>query len=198
MRNQKLLSRMIQIAVAAVIALGASPSAHGQQLQYFKDCVVGKRVSTNKDGRKGTITRLDTAWSYCYVRFDDDGKEVSFLYSLLNAEGGLDPKDRKLATGVYECVSYGQGSREKSDAPNVNAGGAPVNVGNMRITGPDTYSFGNGSGKFHVEASGKIVFETGPFSKYFSKLVSGGRVALNTQGENYFYPTTCELNRTLK
>jgi hypothetical protein len=168
-----------QLVLAAVFLLGASSSAHAQQLQTFKDCVVGKRVSTNNDGRKGTITRLDPAWSYCYVRFDDNGKEVSFLYSLLNAEGGLAPKDTKLATGVYECIGNGQ-----------------IQAGTLRITGPDAYSFAGANGKFHVETSGKIVFETGPLDKAFSKLLSGGRVGLNANGDN-FYATTCELNRNL-
>jgi len=63
-----------------VLSMAAS-CAFGQQLQSFRDCVVGKRVSTN-DGRKGTITRLDQAWSYCYVRFDDNGKEVSERFSV--------------------------------------------------------------------------------------------------------------------
>jgi hypothetical protein len=160
-------------------AAGSTLAAYGQQLQSFKDCVVGKRVSTNNDGRKGTITRLDPAWSYCYVRFDDNGKEVSFLYSLLNAEGGLAPKDLKLASGVYECVGNGQTA-----------------AGTMRITGPDTYSFGGAAGKFHVETSGAIVFETGPLNKAYSKLVSGDRIALNANGDR-FYATTCELNRNL-
>jgi hypothetical protein len=174
---KRLLSHTVLLAA---LLFGAGSYAHGQQLQYFKDCVVGKRVFTNNDGRKGTITRLDPAWSYCYVRFDDNGKEVSMLYSLLNAEGGLDPKDLKLATGVYECV----------------AGGSITN-GTLRITGTNTYSFGGMAGKFHVETSGKIVFETGPLKDEFSKLVSGGRIALNSTGKNYS-GTTCELNRTLK
>jgi hypothetical protein len=163
-----------------VLAAASAPAAHAQQLQYFKDCVVGKRVFTNNDGRKGTITRLDPAWSYCYVRFDDNGKEVSMLYSLLNAEGGLDPKDLKLATGVYECIGVGL-----------------FQAGRLRINGPDTYSFGNAAGKYHVETSGKIVFETGPLKEEFSKLVSGGRIALNSTGKN-FSEVTCELNRTLR
>lgn len=171
--------RISQLAIVAAFSLSAFSSAYGQQLQSFKDCVVGKRVFTNNDGRKGTITRLDPAWSYCYVRFDDNGKEVSYLYSLLNAEGGLDPKDLKLATGVYECVSLGKSA-----------------AGTMRINGPDTYSFGGAAGKYHIETSGKIVFETGPLNKEFSKLVSGGRIALNLTGKN-FSEITCQLNRNL-
>jgi len=161
-------------AGAANTALG-----YGQQLQEFKDCVVGRRVST-KDGRMGTITRLDPTWSYCNVRFDD-GKESSMLFSLLNnAESGSQSVIPKLEAGFYECVA---------------ARATPV--GSMRITGPDSYTFGSGAGKYHIETSGKIVFETGPLNGAFSKMVSGGRIGLNLNGDS-FYATTCELNRNLR
>ena len=160
-----------------VLALSlAAPCAIGQQLQTFRDCAVGKRVSTN-DGRRGTITRLDTAWSYCYVRFDD-GKEASFLYSLLNAEGGsAKPGGPALSPGVYECIASGRAS-----------------VMDMRISGSNSYSVPDGAGKFHIEPGGKIVFESGPLKTFHSKLLSGGRIGLNTDGGS-FYSTACEPNR---
>lgn len=162
--------------LGAISLVSVSPAA-GQQFQTFKDCVVGKRASTN-DGRKGTITRLDRAWSYCYVRFDDNGKEVSYLYSLLNAVNGTANRDDlKLAVGVYECLA-----------------GAQATALDMRITGANTYFSAGHTGKFHIEPDGKIVFETGPLTKFFSKLLSGGRIGLNTTGDS-FYSLTCELNR---
>jgi len=161
----------------AAVSLAAAPPAESQQLQSFKDCVIGKRVSTN-DGRKGTITRIDSAWSYCYVRFDDNGKEVSFLYSLLNSADSTAKKgDMKLTPGVYECFAGGH-----------------YTFMDMRITGPNTYSSAGQNGKFHIEETGKIVFETGPLNKDFSRLLSGGRIGLNANGDS-FYATTCELNR---
>src|SRR4051812_40581379 len=82
---------MLRMYVVALCFLGVlmalPPAAHGQQFQSFKDCTVGKRVATN-GGRKGAITRADPAWSYCYVKFDDAGKEEGMLYSLLNPERG--------------------------------------------------------------------------------------------------------------
>jgi hypothetical protein len=176
-----------RVVLLAVLSLTAVSSAYSQQLQTFKDCVVGKRVSTNRDGRKGTITRLDSAWSYCYVRFDDNGKEESFLYSLLNAEGGLPAKDLNLRTGVYECVI---GNREDKEIKIETAG-------RLKIEGPNAYSVGSAAGKYHVETSGKIVFETGPYKQYFSKLVSGGRIALSLT-DSVFYGMTCEYNATLR
>ncbi len=150
-------------------------SANAAPLQTFKECVVGKRVSTN-DGRKGTITRLDSAWSYCYVKFDDDGIETSFLFSLLNSETGPGGKtDLKVAVGTYECVTGGSATMD------------------LRITSAATYSISDGSGKFRLDPSGRIVFESGPLNKFFSKLLPGGRIGLNTDGGS-FYPTSCDLN----
>jgi len=174
LRKKFAISALITVALLLV----AAPPARAQQLQTFKDCVVGKRVSTN-DGRKGTITRLDTAWSYCYVRFDDDGKEVSFLYSLLNSEANP-AKKGDLQSGAYECVT-----------------GRAYTTMIMHITGADTYSASGGTGKYRIEPSGKIVFETGPLSKFNSKLLSGGRIGLNTDG-GIFYPTSCQLNRNIR
>jgi hypothetical protein len=157
---------------------GKPPAARGQQLQSFKDCVVGKRVSTN-DGRKGVITRLDPKWSYCYVRFDDNGKETSLLYSLLNSQDGP-ATSGNVAVGTYECVT-----------------GTHITTMILRITGANSYSVsGSGSGTFHMGPAGKIVFDTGPLKTFFSKLLSGGRIGLNLDG-GIFYGTSCELNRNL-
>ena len=164
-------------SIALLLSLIAASYAHGQQFQSFKDCVVGKRVSTN-NGRKGTITRLDTAWSYCYVRFDDDGKEISYLYSLLNAENDSGKKPSlAVQTGVYECVTGGKYTAML-----------------LRITDSRSYSTSEGGGAFHIETTGKIVFETGPMRQFHSKLLSEARIGLNNDGGT-FYATSCELNR---
>ena len=157
---------------------GIAPASRGQQLQSFKDCAVGKRVSTN-DGRKGVITRLDPAWSYCFVRFDDNGKESSFLYSLLNSEGAPAANNGSLALGAYECVT-----------------GEHATTMLLRITGANSYSVSGTAGKFHMEPTGKIVFESGPLKEFSSKLLAGGRIGLNLNGGVYD-GASCELNRNL-
>jgi hypothetical protein len=176
---------MSACCVALGIMLLAAIPASAQKFQTFKDCAVGKRVETN-GGRTGTITRLDREWSYCYVRFDDDGKEVSYLYSLLNgiaggagggAVGGA-PRaagETKIQVGEYECIT-----------------GATTVTMNLRITGADAYLVEGKAGKFRLEASGRIVFETGPMRQFNSRLLDGARIGLNTDGGAY-YPTACEF-----
>jgi hypothetical protein len=155
-------------------------TGRGEQLQKFTDCKIGMRVSTI-DGRKGTITRLDVPWSYCWVKFDDNGKETELLYSLLNSEEGAAGKQDpfKLAVGPYECVT----------------GTAQSMI--LHITGANTYSIPEGKGTFKVGTDGKIVFESGPMKEFHSMLLSGGRIGLNQNGGK-FYNTACSLNRNLK
>jgi preprotein translocase subunit YajC len=156
----------------------ANLAGKGRQFQSFKDCTVGRRVATN-GGRKGTIARVDASWSYCYVKFDDTGKEEGMLYSLLNAEAGR-TGGASVQAGAYECVT----------------GGATTMI--LRITSADTYSVEGRAGKFRMEPNGRIVFENGPLAKGFhSKLLSEGRIGLNTDGGT-FYATSCELNRGMK
>ncbi len=154
--------------------------AQAAPLQYPTDCKVGMRVKDH-GGHLGTVTRFDASWSYCYVRMDAAGGEVGYLYSLLEpAGGGISSGANSLATGVYECTGNGQAVQ------------APV-----RINGPGTYIMAGQSGRFRLEPSGKIDWLSGPLKPYFGKLLSGGRIGINNTGEN-FYPTSCDLNRTLR
>jgi hypothetical protein len=61
----------------------------------------------------------------------------------------------------------------------------------MRVTGPSTYESDGKSGKYRLEASGTIVFESGPFSEFHGKLLSGRRIGMNMSGGS-FYNMTCE------
>lgn len=162
-------------AILGITVLWAAP-AHARGFDSVAGCAVGKRVLTS-DQHKGVITRIDRDWSYCYVRQDDSGKEVSYLYSLLQPEEGGAPKSQdagdKLATGKYTC-SIG-----------TEAGGE------MRVTGPSTYESNGKSGKYRLEPSGTIVFESGPFSEYHGKLLPGRRIGMNLSGGT-FYNMSCE------
>lgn len=172
---------VVTLSVLSFTWIAAAGAAHAGGLQSVQDCVPGARVVTS-DGHSGSITRIDSAWSYCYVRQDDTGSEVGYLYSLLQPAGAPasgeigSVGDNQLAPGVYECFADGQ-----------------YTFMDMRITGPATYQSAGLDGGYHIEPSGKIVFETGPLAPYFSKLVPGHRIGLNSNGDQ-FYATTCELN----
>lgn len=186
------MTRWTLIALAgAALAMGglAVPRpAHALPLQYPTDCHPGMRVADH-GGRSGTVTRFDRDWSYCYVRMDDTGEEIGYLYSLLDSVGGggggggggAGGGAGLLPAGVYECWGYGGLA-------------APP----MRITGPGSYSAGGQAGRFSMDGSGKIVFLSGPYRPYHAHLLSGGRIGLNANGDDSFYATSCELNRTLR
>ena len=61
----------------------------------------------------------------------------------------------------------------------------------MRVTGRTTYESDGKKGTFRLEPSGKIVFESGPFSTFHAKLLSGRRIGMNMNGSN-FYNMTCD------
>lgn len=159
----------------------AGQTAWAGQYNSVNDCVVGKRVKLN-NGQHGKITRIDRAWSYCYVLLDDTGKELSFLYSLISDEGsgssgGGKAGNDKLVVGKYNCLVGDQAS------------------GEMRITGPSTYEAEGKKGTYRLDAaSGKIVFESGPFSSYHAKRLDAGRIGMNLTGGT-FYNLTCEPPR---
>ena len=160
----------ITTMLGAIVALFAARPAYASKLNSPKDCVVGMRVETS-DGHKGKITRVDRDWSYCYVLQDDTGKEVGYLYSLLET-GGL--SDDKLVIGKYNCWV-----------------GEEAAAAGMRVTGGSTYESDGKKGAFRLEPSGKIVFESGPFSTFNAKLLSGRRIGMNLNGGT-FYNMTCD------
>jgi len=167
----------IALLLVTVVSLSLSESVHAGALNSAADCVVGERVET-RDGHKGKITRVDRDWSYCYVLQDDTGKEVGYLYSLLKTEGAGRGKttSNKLVTGKYNCLVRDQAS------------------GELSITGASSYEVEGQKGTYRLEPSGKIVFESGPFSRYHAELISEGRIGLNDTGDS-FYNMTCEPPR---
>jgi hypothetical protein len=166
---------IIATTLAAIAAAVASLPARAAQLQSIDDCTPGKRVVTS-DRHRGTITRVDRAWSYCYVRQDDTGKEVSYLYSVLETEG---PTNEKLVIGNYNCWIGGDERHRQNVA------------GEMRVASQTTYQVDSKNGTLRLDPSGMIVFETGPYSAFHGKLLSGHRIGINQSGGT-FYNMTCD------
>ena len=176
------LAPAVAAGVALIATLAITTAARAGQLQTPASCQVGMRVATS-DGHNGTITRVDRTWSYCYVRQDDTGREVGYLYSLLQSGGGGGggggagaggSGGGALPAGVYECFADGH-----------------YTFMNISITGPGAYAAAGGPGRYSIQGSGQIVFTSGSLRPYHGKLLSGGRIGLNTNGDS-FYATSCE------
>jgi hypothetical protein len=174
------MRREIIAALTTVIAwagfFGIATDARADAFKSAKDCVPGRRVA-DKAGNKGTVQRIDK-WSEtsCDVLMDGTGKESIFIFWMLHAEGGSAETDDKLVPGTYECFAN-----------------LRYTFMDVHITGPNTYESAGVRGKFHVEPSRKIIFESGSLSKYNSKLLTGPSIGLNTGGS--FWGTTCELKK---
>ncbi len=163
-------------AVAATLFIAAQP-AQAEAFKSAKECTVGKRVIDGLN-RAGTIVGVREG-TMCDVKFDKAGKE-SLLFWMLHAEGGSAETNDKLVPGVYECFANGR-----------------YTFMDMKILNANTYEAAGITGKFHVEPSRKIVFESGSLSKYHSKLLAGPAIGLNSNGDS-FYGTTCELRKGKK
>ncbi|HUY95626.1 MAG TPA: hypothetical protein VMU71_10020 [Terracidiphilus sp.] len=153
------------------LAILFSAAASAETFKSAKECTVGARVADSTN-HTGTIVRIDGVM--CYVKRDDgSSNSYAYIFWMLHPRGQSAETDDKLIPGRYAC--YADGHYTFMD---------------IRITGPNTYSTSAGTGKFHVEPSRKIVFETGSLKSFFAKLVRGPNIDLNSDGGS-FYATTC-------
>jgi hypothetical protein len=108
---------------------------------------------------------------------DETGKEDYFIFWMLTAAGSSPQARATLVPGTYKCYAAGQ-----------------YTFMDLSITGTDSYGSQGGKGKFRVEANNKIVFVSGPLSRYTSRLDAGPSIMLSTNGGS-FYGTSCELDK---
>src|SRR5579859_5644967 len=167
--------RLITALVAAVFFFAGAPRAAADAFKSVKECTAGRRVA-DKENNKGTVVRISQG-TLCMVKMDETKRETAYIFWMLHADGSSAETDDKLVPGIYECFAGGH-----------------YTFMDMAILSANTYESAKNTGKFHVEASRKIVFETGPLSKYHAKLLAGPSIGLNTDGGT-FYATTCELNK---
>lgn len=165
---------ILTMMIAGGALAGLTQHANAENFKTPKECVAGKRVVDGL-GKTGTIVGLRDG-TMCDVMVD--GKKTAYLFWMLRLEGASAETNDKLTPGVYECFAGGR-----------------YTFMDMYITGPNTYQSAGRNGRFHVEASRKIVFETGPLAGYNSKLLAGPTIGLNADGGS-FYATTCELNKS--
>jgi hypothetical protein len=135
-----------------------------------KECVVGLKVA-DRENLTGKVVSVESA--KCRVLLDGSGKTTTYLFWMLHAAGGSAETNDKLVIGKYNCYVGSQGA------------------GEMRMTGASSYESEGKAGRYHVEPSRKIVFESGPFSTYNAKLLPGPRIGMNLNGGT-FYNMTCD------
>jgi hypothetical protein len=134
-----------------------------------KECVTGLKVA---DRMNLTGKIISVEGSTCSVRLDS-GETKTYLFWMLHPAGASPETDDKLTTGNYRCYASG------------------VIAGQLRITGPASYESNGKQGKYRIEPSRKIIFETGPYSEYTAKLLPGPKIGLNLNGGTFF-GTTCD------
>lgn len=188
----------LSVALMAFTSMLASASAFKKQ----EECVVGARV-VDRAGKTGIISEVNG--TTCKVKLDATGKLDYYIFWMLSAADGSGAVSKSTNTP-------GKPSADKAAAkPNTNAGdkltqglypcyslaGTTLNYAfiDVRIEGPDKYSDNKGkSGKYRIDPSGKIAFESGPLKTANAKLLSGPRIGLNMDGGNFFN-TSCSLKK---
>ncbi len=169
---------MKKLALAFVLML-TCPLAMSAEFKKEQDCVVGAKV-TNRQNKTGIVTSV--SGGMCRLKLVD-GTQTSHLFWMLRPAGASAEAADKLVPGVYPCYSLS---------------GTALNYMFMdiQIDGPTTYRDKKGSkGSYKLEqATGKIVFESGPLTKANAKLLSGPKIGLNMDGGSFFN-TTCSLKK---
>lgn len=163
----KTVPTLLLMAAACLLPLRA------EVFKSAAECAVGKRV-TDSSNKSGSITKIDG--TMCQVR-RDDGTSTWYLFWMLHSQGASAETDDKLIPGRYAC--YASGNYTFMD---------------IRITSASTYETDGGRGRYHVDPSRKIVFESGPLQRNFAKLTRGPNIDINSDGSS-FYGTTCSYQK---
>jgi hypothetical protein len=166
--TMRLLTRLVLLSASLV-----SCAAFSQEFKKVDQCVVGTKVMDRKD-RTGQIIGVRNGM--CRVQLDGGGVD-SYLHWMLRPAGATRVTD-KLVTGLYTCYTLAGNTTNYAFI-------------DIHIDGPNQYrdKKGNG-GRYRLEPSGRIVFESGSLSSANAKLLSGPRIGLNMSGGNV-YNTTC-------
>jgi hypothetical protein len=170
------MNRILSILVLTAAFIGSAPAASAENFKSVKECVPGKRVVNNM-GDKGKILRISEG-TLCIVLLDS-GKEKASIFWMLRDEGASAETNDKLVAGKYACYAGNPNQYTFMD---------------LKILSVNTYEWAGERGRFHVEPSRKIVYETGPLARYTSKLLAGPSVGLNTDGSTFF-GTHCDLQK---
>ena len=157
----------------ATLFLMALTPLMAAEFKSVKECVPGKAVQ-DRENLSGKVLAIEGGT--CRVKLDRDGKTATYMPWMLRAAGASAETDDQLPAGLYLCYVGSQAS------------------GSMTITSPGNYEADGKRGKYRVEPSRKIVFESGPFSEYHAKLLAGPRIGMNLNGGT-FYNLTCDPKR---
>jgi hypothetical protein len=156
--------------IISLLMLFPFTSLMAAEFKSDKECIVGLKVA-DRQNLTGTVVSVEGG--SCRVRLDGSGQTTAYLFWMLHAAGSSAETNDKLVIGKYNCYVGSQAT------------------GGMQITGPATYESDGKRGKYHVEASRKIVFESGPFAAFNAKLLPGPRIGMNMSGGT-FYNMTCD------
>ena len=158
---------ILKVSLSLLVLIAPMMAA---EFKSEKECVVGSKVADHEN-HAGKVVSVESA--KCRVLLDSSGQTTAYLFWMLHAAGASAETNDNLVMGKYNCWVGSQAT------------------GGLRITGPSSYESDGKTGKYRVEPSRKIVFESGPFSTFTAKLLPGPKIGLNMTGGS-FYNMTCD------
>lgn len=171
--------RTINLSILMLAFAGALvPRAAAAEFKSEKECVVGARV-TDRSNKSGKI--VSVARGMCEVALDQEGKNRSYIFWMLRSEGESAETSDKLVNGRYKCYTSSNGQLQYTSMDIV-------------LVSPGVYENAGKQGKYRVEPSNKIVFESGPLTQFYGKILAGPKIGLNSNGGN-FYNTSCGISK---
>ena len=176
-------------ATLFILSMLTAPQLHAQAFTRADQCVVGLRV-VDREGNAGSIK--ERRESGCVVKLDN-GKTDYNLFWMLRPEGGK-PGAANTPPG-RQPAGDGTGELKRGKYQCYYLAGSSMNYAfiDIYIDSASAYRDQKGTGgKYRIEASKKIVFESGSMTKVNAQLLGSGKIGLNMSGGN-FYNTTCNL-----
>lgn len=170
--------RLLFTATLLLTAAGVVPASADNS---YKACKVGDRV-TNRDGKTGTVTQIESEGTYCYVDVDGGEKHSYYIFWMLRRAGTplVNPaKVAKVLPGRYTCYAGNPIQYTFSDIIVKSASAYTDNKGNA-----GTYSY--------VPATQMITFQSGSFKGAFAKYRDDYSIGLASKPSSFF-ATVCGL-----
>jgi hypothetical protein len=165
--------------LAGALTVLVATVADAAEFKKIEECAVGTKVA-DRQNKTGKVVGVSNGM--CRVLLDESGQEKSYLHWMLRPAGASQAPADKLVNGAYKCYS---------------SAGSTINYAFMdiHIDGPTAYRDKNGAGgRYRLESSGRIVFESGPLTTANAKLLAGPKIGLNMNGGSFFN-MTCGLKK---
>lgn len=160
------------LALVCLAGVLLAVDAHANKFESMKECVAGKRVTTD-DNKSGQIIGPDK-WSpglMCDILVDGTGKQESVIYWKLRLAGDVDHKPAAVNTGNYSCSTFTGGHMELRPTFDIRVTG-PSSYTGIHDGKPGTFNYDKSRGA--DGAQGLVTFQSGSLTGIQANYAASG------------------------